>query len=236
MPAPKISIVYDNELSKKNLQTGWGFSCVIEHSGRKILFDTGDNPAKLLFNLNKLHIATHDFDAIVLSHNHWDHIGGLDSVIEKSEHTPLYFGKSYPAAFQKEMSFRCMRTELVSDICSIGEGIFTGPEMGEPGLREIPLSVQTDKGLVLITGCAHPGILNIAQTIRKRFSQDIYMVLGGFHLNIPSKIDPVIEGLRQLGIKKFAPCHCTGERAIKQFRDEFGDDYIQVGAGLIINI
>lgn len=105
MDNTKITIVYDNQLHDKNLKSGWGFSCLVEHSGKKIIFDTGDNVEKLESNFKNLQINPQDFEAIVLSHNHWDHTGGLEAVLGKNKNCPLYFGKSFPGGFQNSLKF-----------------------------------------------------------------------------------------------------------------------------------
>jgi len=231
-----ITIVYDNQLHDKSLKSGWGFSCLIERSGKKILFDTGDNLEKLSFNLNSLQISPQDFQAIVLSHNHWDHTGGLSAVVGKNKDCTLYFGKSYPASFQEKIKSERVNFVLAEDMRTIFEGVFVGPEMGSLSLREIPLTVQTDKGLVIITGCAHPGILKIAQRIKEELNKNIYLVLGGFHLGMSLGLNAIVEGFKKMGVEKVAPCHCTGERAINLFKERFKEDFIRVGAGLKIEI
>lgn len=231
-----LTIVYDNQLCNRNLKSGWGFSCLVEHLDKKILFDTGDDSKKLSFNLKNLKIKPDDLDAIVLSHNHWDHTGGLQAVLGKNKNCNLYFGESYPADFQAKIKSQRVNFILVKDICPIAEGVFVGPEMGGFGLREIPLIVQTDKGLIIITGCAHPGILKIVKKVKEKMNKDIYLVLGGFHLGLSLRLNVIIEGFKKLGVRKVGPCHCTGERAISLFKEEFKEDFIKIGAGLNIEI
>ncbi|MBL7084663.1 MAG: MBL fold metallo-hydrolase [Candidatus Omnitrophica bacterium] len=231
-----ITIVYDNQLHDKTLRSGWGFSCLIEQSNKKILFDTGDNLEKLSFNLSNLQINPRDFEAIVLSHNHWDHTGGLQTVLGKNRNCKLYFGKSYPASFQERLKSQSVDYVLVEDIRSIAEGIFVGPEMGGFGLREVPLTLQTDKGLVIITGCAHPGILKIVEKVKQELGKNIYLVLGGFHLGMSLGLKSIVKGLREIRVEKVAPCHCTGDRAVNLFQEKFKENFIKVGAGLKIEI
>ena len=72
----KITILYDNS-ANPGLKSGWGFSCLVD-SGQKILFDTGDNGEKLMYNFEKLNIDPKSVDKVVLSHNHWVHVDGLE--------------------------------------------------------------------------------------------------------------------------------------------------------------
>ena len=236
MGSVKISIVYDNRLHDESFKSGWGFSCLVERSGKRILFDAGDNPQKLSFNLAKLGVKPQNLTAIVISHNHWDHTGGLQAVIGKNKNLKVYFGKSYPATFKQKLKFQGIGFSLVKDIHLVAEGIFAGPEMGSLLLREIPLTIETEKGLVVITGCAHPGILEMANAIREKLNKNIYLVLGGFHLGVSLRLNAIIQGIKGIGVKKVAPGHCSGKKAIKLFKEEFQEDFINVGAGLKIEI
>lgn len=79
---------------------------------------------------------------------------------------------------------------------------------------EISLVVDTEKGLVVVVGCSHPGIVNILETIKNRIGKDIYMLIGGTHLikEDDEKINSVIEYLKENEIKRIAACHCTGKQ------------------------
>jgi len=236
MDRVKLTVAYDNQLQNKSLKSGWGFSCLVEYRDKKLLFDTGDNPEKLSFNLDKLQINPQDIETVVLSHNHWDHTGGLQAILRENKNCKLYFGISYPAGFREKIESQGVNYVPVEDILSIYNGIFIGPEMDTFGPREIPLTLQTEKGLVIITGCAHPGILNIVRMVKELLNKDIYLVLGGFHLGFSLGLNAIMEGFKKTGVKKVAPCHCTGERAIGLFEEKFKDDFIRVGAGLKIEI
>jgi 7,8-dihydropterin-6-yl-methyl-4-(beta-D-ribofuranosyl)aminobenzene 5'-phosphate synthase len=119
----------------------------------------------------------------------------------------------------------------------IAEGIYTTGEMGR-GLVEQALVLVTGQGLVVITGCAHPGIVKIVKRAKEIVSGEVYLVMGGFHLGGAGKrgIESVIADFRRLGVQKAAPCHCTGDRAIGMFAAEYGDDFIKVGVGKVLDI
>ncbi len=231
-----ITIVYDNRLFDSRLATGWGFSCFVEHAGRRVLFDTGGDPAKLHYNLGVLAIDPKDIDAVVLSHEHWDHIGGLDAVIDQNREVMLYFPQGFSGGFREGMAKRGIRCSPVTRLMEMGSGIFIGPQMYRLGPEEIPLIIQTGSGVSVITGCAHPGILRMVDTVKTQLNSDMDMVLGGFHLGFFPGLRDIVKRFKELGIKKIGPCHCTDERAIDMFQMEFKDKFIRVGAGLRISI
>jgi 7,8-dihydropterin-6-yl-methyl-4-(beta-D-ribofuranosyl)aminobenzene 5'-phosphate synthase len=117
------------------------------------------------------------------------------------------------------------------------EGVYSTGELGS-GIIEQSLVLDTRQGLVVITGCAHPGIVSMVRRALELYRDQIYLVLGGFHLGgkSPGELEGIIAEVRQLGVKKVAPCHCTGEQAMSMFAQEWGDDFIVNGAGRVIQI
>jgi len=90
-------------------------------------------------------------------------------------------------------------------------------------IDEQALYVVLKKGLIVITGCAHPGIVNIVQHAKKSTGSKIYMVIGGFHLAGASleRIRKTMDQLKNLGVDRIAPLHCTGFEAMKNISDRF---------------
>ena len=106
-------------------------------------------------------------------------------------------------------------------------------------IKEQSLIVTSSQGLVVITGCAHPGVVNIVRKAKDMLAEKpVYLVIGGFHLAgaATPQIESVIEGFRQLGVRKVAPCHCSGDETRKLFREEYEENYINSGAGKIITL
>ena len=93
MMRAEVIIVYDNNLFDSQLRTGFGFSCLVKLPQRNILFDTGGDSSILLYNLEQLQIAPRDIDAVVLSHAHGDHTGGLSDILEVNN-PPASWGAS----------------------------------------------------------------------------------------------------------------------------------------------
>jgi 7,8-dihydropterin-6-yl-methyl-4-(beta-D-ribofuranosyl)aminobenzene 5'-phosphate synthase len=104
------------------------------------------------------------------------------------------------------------------------------------GIPEQALIVETAEGLVVITGCAHPGIDLIAAQATRQTGREIYLLAGGFHLSGASdrRVRDLISRLKKLDVKKVAPSHCTGKRATELFRDAWGEDFIESGLGAVI--
>jgi metal-dependent hydrolase (beta-lactamase superfamily II) len=91
----KITIVYDNE-ANPGLESSWDFSCFIEGKER-LLFDTSDNGEKLIYNMKQLNIVPETIDKVIISHNHWDHTGGLKEFSKLSGDAKVF----HPISFSK---------------------------------------------------------------------------------------------------------------------------------------
>lgn len=235
----KITLItlYDNYQHDPNLKTGWGFSCLVKVGNENILFDTGADSSTLLDNMKKLKIDPKEINKIVLSHIHGDHIGGLLGILKSNSDLTVYLPKSFPHGFKKEVESYKAKVVEVSDPISIAESVSTTGELGT-WIKEQSLIVKTTKGLVVITGCAHPGIVEILEEVKKITNENIYLVLGGFHLagTSDSKLKEIIKSFRELEIKKVAPCHCSGDRTRELFKEEYKEDFISNGVGKVVEI
>jgi 7,8-dihydropterin-6-yl-methyl-4-(beta-D-ribofuranosyl)aminobenzene 5'-phosphate synthase len=126
---------------------------------------------------------------------------------------------------------------LVHEPQELLEGVFTTGEL-EDGAIEQSLLVRTSRGLIVIAGCAHPGVINIVTRAKEVTKDRIYLVMGGLHLlgTSPSWISYIAESLYTSGVEKVALCHCSGDEARKLFKDYFGENYIDCGVGKEITI
>jgi 7,8-dihydropterin-6-yl-methyl-4-(beta-D-ribofuranosyl)aminobenzene 5'-phosphate synthase len=103
---------------------------------------------------------------------------------------------------------------------------------------EHSLIFDTSKGLIVITGCAHPGVTEIVSKAREILNKDVYFVFGGFHLMQKSQaqVQAIIKQFEAAGIVKCGATHCTGDKQIEWFKEAYGDDYVSMGVGKIIKI
>ena len=231
MKQMSIKIVFDNKTTSPDLTPGWGFACVVRYDGKMILFDTGANGAILLENMSKLAINPKEIEVIVLSHAHWDHTSGLGHILALNNHVTVYLPRSFPAPFKADITDTGANLIELSEDKELFEGIFSTGEM-KGVIEEQSLAFTSSKGTVVITGCAHPSIVEIIRKSKEITSDRIYLALGGFHFPKPA----VIMRFQELGVEKAAPCHCSGDDALDFFRQAYQDDFIEIGVGKEITI
>jgi 7,8-dihydropterin-6-yl-methyl-4-(beta-D-ribofuranosyl)aminobenzene 5'-phosphate synthase len=232
-----LTIVYDNNPYRAQLETRWGFSCYVKGPEETILFDVGGDGSVLLSNMEKLKIDPKTVNTLVLSHIHHDHIGGLSHFLRKNHRVTVFMPQSLPQSVKDKVRQAGAKLVGVHKPMKICRNVYSTGELGT-FIREESLIIKTSKGLIVITGCAHPGIVNIVKMAKGLLSSEVYLVLGGFHLcwmNL-SQVKRIISGVEEEGVKKVAPCHCSGDLARKQFRKAYGRDFILVGAGKTITI
>ena len=198
----------------------------------------------LLSNMTQLGFDPQAIDAVVLSHIHSDHTGGLAGLLDAGARTSassveppvVYVPAAFPASFKADVRARTDLVEVTGPV-EILAGVYTTGEVGS-GIVEQALVVETEGGMVVVTGCAHPGVVEMVRRAKEAVRGEVVLVIGGFHLRSASRdrIEGIIADLRQLGVQKVAPCHCTGDRARQMFADAFGDDCVLAGVGCTITI
>jgi 7,8-dihydropterin-6-yl-methyl-4-(beta-D-ribofuranosyl)aminobenzene 5'-phosphate synthase len=212
--AMKLTIIYDNISRDRRLAGDWGFACLVEAGGRKILFDTGANGYILINNMKYLNIRPADITDIFISHDHWDHTGGLQTITDRTRAT-CYIPESFiPKGDMPTVRIGKAPREIHDNIWSTGT------------LADIEqaLVIRRDKEAIIVAGCSHPGveaILAAAGTIGK-----VTTLVGGLH-----GFDnfEVLEGLSLV-----CPTHCT--QHIEEIRQRYPGIFTEGGAGSVFDI
>lgn len=244
----------------------WGFSALVEADGRRILVDTGSHPDTVLQNARDLHIDLSGVEEVVLTHYHWDHVGGLltlrRELVKKNPralsivHVAEGIFDSRPSpegernqmiAIKKEFEATGGRFVVHPSSSELFPGVWltgpvprqypernwngTGKVQTSSGLVEdnIPddqsLVIDTAKGLVVITGCGHAGIVNIVTFAEKHFEdRPIYGIVGGLHLyaSTDQQVDWTAANLRKYHVENLLAAHCTGIEATYRLRQALG--------------
>ncbi|MFC2087034.1 MBL fold metallo-hydrolase [Bacteroidota bacterium] len=224
--------VFDNYMINPDLETEWGFGSVIKTQEETILFDTGGDADILLSNMQKMNIDPTSIDKVIISHVHGDHVGGLAGFLEKNNNVTVFIPASFPNHIKKMIITKGAEFIEISDVTKISGFIYSTGELPGPPIEQ-SLIIDSKKGIIVITGCAHPGIAKIIEKAKKMIeNEDVYLVTGGFHHPPIS----VIKKFRELGVKKVAPSHCSGDHVREAFSQEYKADFIEYGAGKIIEI
>jgi len=227
-----ITILCDTYRYDPALGTSSGFSCLIQFGARTILFDTGVHSPTLLYNMQRLALDPQQINAIVLSHIDTDHVGGLFGILEKKRDVTVYIPSSFPAAFKEKVKSQGAEVVEICGPVEIFDGVQSTGELGT-WIKEQSLILRTEKGVIIVVGCAHTGIVSIVEKVKEVADNGIYLVLGGFHLGgaSVSEVNSIMKSLRELGVQKVAPCHCTGDSARKLLQEEYKEDFMVSGVG-----
>ncbi|MBN1271211.1 MAG: ankyrin repeat domain-containing protein [Candidatus Aminicenantes bacterium] len=233
----KFTILYDNYVSREGTKSDWGFSCLIEGAEKTILFDTGTRSDILWHNIKEVDVDASRVDQIVISHIHLDHTGGLFSVLEKHHDVEVYLPHTFPYDFFRRVDKSGARSQPVNQPVQICENVYSTGEMGDR-IKEQSLIINTQKGLIIVTGCSHQGIVNILDRAREMFDSPIYLVFGGFHLGgTPrAELEKIVQSFKDKGVVKCGATHCTGDEAIGMFKEAYGENYVSLGTGRVLEI
>jgi 7,8-dihydropterin-6-yl-methyl-4-(beta-D-ribofuranosyl)aminobenzene 5'-phosphate synthase len=236
----QIKILFDSERLSRAFSIGWGFSCLL---AEKILFDTGKSAESLLANMKSMNVDISGLEAVIISHEHWDHTGGLWELVKMKEGLRVYACSGFSSDFKLKVKALKGSIVEVNNLTEITNNVYTTGEIPAQykgkNTPEQALVVRTDKGISVITGCSHPGIVKILENIQRSFSlNEFYLVMGGFHLldKNRSTIKSIVEEFRRMRVAKAGPAHCTGKEAITLFREEYKEDFVSVRVGLTLTV
>jgi 7,8-dihydropterin-6-yl-methyl-4-(beta-D-ribofuranosyl)aminobenzene 5'-phosphate synthase len=277
----RLTVLVEDTVDKPYLIAKHGLSILVEttsaDSKSTILMDAGPPPDVALQNANVMKVGIHSLDAIVISHGHYDHAGGLIQILRSIGRPTLVL--AHPLAFAPKFAYKPnlkfigaeFNHESVRDAggvlltarnsVPIATGVIASGEIpretdfekvegfwtvaGEHFLQDMMTDDQSvvinirEKGLVIISGCAHAGIINTVTNAQKiAGTEDIYAIIGGFHLANASnkRIEATLDQLSRIQPKRLHPCHCTGSRAMNRFLESFGERLAAVRTGDVIEL
>lgn len=163
------------------------------------------------------------FQEDFLAKHHIEH-KAVEGVVELAPNLWLMSG------FKRTHDFETIPTRFVKDV--------NGTMVEDDFADEICLIMDTAKGLVVLLGCSHPGLLNIITTVHQQFGKPIYGVIGGTHLMEADnkRIDRTIAELQQMGIQVAGLCHCSGTLAREEINkhDDLAGCQIHVGGVIFL--
>jgi len=231
-----MKILFDNyNYNYPELKSLWGFSAYLEEY--HLLFDTGSNGRVLLENMKALDVAIEEIETLFLSHSHWDHIGGLDSILEINPDITLFVPESLSKHLIRDLRGLAKEVVIIANKPQrLFGNLYTTGLLGDE-IPEQSLVIDGEKPVV-VTGCGHFGIENIVNKASQIIDKKIYLAAGGFHLMYSNEreILETIASLKRSAVEFVSPTHCSGDQAIALFAESFGDHCIQGGIGARIAI
>ncbi len=229
-----FQILFDKNTVSSNFKSGWGFSLFVDG----VLFDTGEEGSNLIYNLKEKKIDINSIEKVILSHNHWDHTGGLWSVLKIKKNLQIYGCSDFQQEFKDKVKKLGSEFIQAEGLIQVKKNIYTTGEIAgfykSKVIFEQALIIKSKNGLIIGVGCSHPGIIKIIEKIKEFFpEQELDLLVGGFHLMEKEnrEIKLIAQNLKNMGIKKIAPAHCTGYEAVGVFKEIFRQECVLIKAG-----
>lgn len=223
----KLRILAEGSTGWQRFIKHWGLSVLIDGD---ILFDTFGKPDLVLRRLEKTGADIGRLKHIAVSHDDWDHVTGLWRMLDRYKDLTVYICPGFSPEIKRKIKDSGARCVEAASPAKIRDNIFLSGQLeGSRNGMDIPeqyLAVKTPDGVTVITGCAHPGIVEIAIHAREHFGSAPALLIGGFHLmdHKAAEARPVVLKLRSLGVRRVMPTHCTGRAAQRLFKEVFGRD------------
>lgn len=217
-----ITEVYNNIPYREGLTPDWGFSCLIEEEG--LLFDTGAKGDVWVSNMQALGLDPAGIRYLVLSHDHWDHTGGLRAVLAANPSMEVFVHDGFSAQ-TLGLIREYTAPRIVEGWTEITDGIaVTGP-LGTD-IREQSLVVAATGGYLVVTGCAHPHISRIIDRVSQEGT--VWGVIGGLHTVADEDIDALA------GAAYLSASHCTDK--IREIIERYPETFRPGGLGKVHRI
>ena len=235
--AVRLTYLYDNTVANAETKPDWGFACLVEGTQKTILFDTGTKADLFAPNVGALRVDLSRVDALVISHPHGDHTGGVSIALKARPGLPVYLPFGAPPALAEALRKEGATVLSPEGVADVGpDALVTGP-VGGP-VPEQALVIERPGGLVVVTGCSHPGIVAILERVKQLAGGRILAVLGGFHLleHSDEAVAGIVARFQELGVERVGATHCTGDKAIEAFRRAYGARFVEMGAGRVVEL
>ncbi|BDZ72016.1 MBL fold metallo-hydrolase [Methanobacterium petrolearium] len=219
----KLSVVYDNNQKREDLTPSWGFSSFIKTHDKSVLFDTGADSQILMDNMEKMGLDPHDINAIIISHTHRDHTGGLRELLRINSSASVYVPNT---GFKRKLENKKNDVFQIRNYQEIYPGISVISHNNTQALV-----LDGENGMFMAVSRIPTKALEIMKKARKLMDKDINFLLGGFCLHNSSETAKIIKPMERLGVRKIMICHCCGELDEKILMEKFAGDCIRAGVG-----
>lgn len=236
----KLEILFEKETLDKRFTGGWGLSYLLDS---RVLFDTGERFECLERNAGPMCVDLQAIEKVVLSHSHWDHVSGLWRLLERKPGLIVYVPEDFPAEIIDKIKKSGGKPEKTKEFSTIDKNIFSTGGVttiyNGQKLVEQAVVVKGKRGMSLLVGCAHPGILSIVEKVRGFFHGQgkLVVLAGGMHLiDQDQRSLDYIAGQLVSQAQTIAPAHCSGHEAWEVFKKVFGEHCIALKAGMRMEI
>lgn len=254
----KITALAENTTYRHNVLAQHGQSLLIETEGYKLLFDVGEIPHAVTYNLEQLHIGLSEINDVVISHRHIDHIGALKHMLPNFNSQTIYLPsqigqpdiKNHPEKYNflkpnpdggydlalneadKEEILKYSNIKHVgSEGFQLAEGIYTTGCVGDWMEEQAVVIDQGELGIIVLVGCSHPTVEKMVEKAMKvTGNRKVRGIVGGMHYTDYSEaeIRERSQYLKGLNLDFIVPSHCTTVLGAKVLLEELGEGVVKV--------
>ncbi len=230
-----FQIVYDTSSPTiAGMQPDFGYAVYIHADGRRILLDTGTDPDIMEQNLMSAGIDIHGLDLVVVSHNHFDHAGGLKRIRAINPDLPVYLPPNQSFAVDGE---------IIEDHLWVTPNILVlrgRSDVPTAGISDdLSLVLRGRSGLYVLSTCSHSGVEQIVGRATKISGEPVYYFSGGARLISRPESDTqlVAEALAKHRVQVVSPSHCSlSHRVDRKFRETLGEAVVDSQLGRKVEI
>ena len=234
-PDNYFQILYDtSEAAISGLKSDFGYSVYIHVDDKRILLDTGTDPDIMEHNLITAGVDIDELDMVVISHNHYDHAGGLKRIRAMNPGVPVYLPPNQVFAVDGQVIEDHL--QVTSNILVV-RGHADVPTAGISD--DLSVVLRSRSGPYVLSTCSHSGVGQIVDRASKLTGEKVYYFSGGARLVYRPEADTqlVAEALEKHKVQVVSPSHCSlSHRVDRAFRENFGESVISSRLGMKIEI